>query len=172
MVEPNDELGEILRRVPGHALGLFNLRSVHEEGADVAYEVDLRPEIENSHGSLQGGLAATLADVVAGRAVVERLRPSGRRTATLDLHIRYLLPTRVGPVRAIAKIRRFGARIVVVEVEIIDVGANRELVATATLSFMVLEQGLNARQSAAAIPRQSDIVVDQSGPFEGPSTQA
>jgi uncharacterized protein (TIGR00369 family) len=155
MAEQEDELNEILQRVPGHALGLFQLRRVEEEGADAAYEVELRPEIENSHGSLQGGLAATLADVVAGRAIVERLKPSGRRTATLDLHIRYLLPTRVGPVRAIAKIRRFGARIVVVEVEIIDVGADRQLVAMATLSFMVLESGLKARDSPAAIPRES-----------------
>lgn len=149
----DDELGDILRRVPGHALGLFGLKRVHEEGADMAYEVELRPEIENSHGSLQGGLAATLADVVAGRAVVERLRPSGRRTATLDLHIRYLLPTKVGPVRAIGTIRRFGARVVVVEVDIIDVGVDRQLVATATVAFMVLDQGLSGRDSPAARPR-------------------
>jgi uncharacterized protein (TIGR00369 family) len=143
-----DDINDLFRRVPGHALALFEHRDVDEPGADMAIEVDLRPEIENTHGSLQGGLAATLADMVAGRAVVARLASSGRRTATLDLHMRYLTTTRIGPVRAVARIVRFGSTVVVVDVDLFDMGADRRHVSTGTLSFFILESALDGRSSA------------------------
>jgi uncharacterized protein (TIGR00369 family) len=145
-----DDVNDLFRRVPGHALSLFQHRDVDEPGADMAIEVDLRPEIENTHGSLQGGLAATLADMVAGRAVVARLASSGRRTATLDLHMRYLTTTRVGPVRAVARIVRFGSTIAVVNVDLFDMGADRRHVSTGTLSFFLLESPLDGRPSVAS----------------------
>jgi uncharacterized protein (TIGR00369 family) len=145
-----DDVNDLFRRVPGHVLSLFQHRDVDEPGADMAIEVDLRPEIENTHGSLQGGLAATLADMVAGRAVVARLASSGRRTATLDLHMRYLTTTRVGPVRAVARIVRFGSTIAVVNVDLFDMGADRRHVSTGTLSFFLLESPLDGRPSVAS----------------------
>jgi uncharacterized protein (TIGR00369 family) len=144
-----DDVDDLFRRIPGHALAVFQHRDVDEPGADMAIEVDLRPEIENTHGSLQGGLAATLADMAAGRAIVARLRPNQQRTATLDLHMRYLTTTKVGPVRAVAHIVRFGSRIVVVDVDLFDMGADRRLVAAATLSFMVLDSMLQGRPGAS-----------------------
>jgi len=142
-----DDVYDLVGRTPHHLLAQLGAVEVDDPDGEIALEVQLRPEIENSHGSLQGGLAATLADMAAGRAMVARLAGTGRRTATLDLHIRYLTVTRVGPVRVLANVVRLGGRVAVIDVDIVDVGQDRKLVATATLSFIVLDgpEGLPGR---------------------------
>jgi len=129
-----------LSLAPGHAFDSFDWKAVEVEGADWAMEMEVTPQVVNSAGALQGGLMATLVDMVAGTAL---LRGEGayERSATSELHISFLAGARVGPVRAVATVLRRGGRTAVVRVDVHDRGAEDLQVATATLTFAVRPAG-------------------------------
>jgi uncharacterized protein (TIGR00369 family) len=99
-------------------------------------EMSVTPRVVNSSGALQGGLLATLIDMVAGVSLLRGDHGYGR-AATSEMQISYLAGARVGPVRAEARILRQGYRTAVVRVDVYDVGADDLYVAAATLTFSV-----------------------------------
>lgn len=105
-------------------------------GADAAMAMPVHAAVTNPRGGLQGGLLATLIDVVAGRAAHLRAGP-GTSTPTADLHIRYLSPVTAGPAIAVARLVRQGRSQMIYEVTVHDEGRG-VLAATATLCFAVL----------------------------------
>ena len=119
-----------------HFFAQLNLRDVDVEGSDLSIELPTADNLTNSRGSLQGGLIATLADIVAGRLALRGL-PDESSVATSDLTIHYLTPIRVGPARADGHVVRRGSRSVVVRVDVFDVATDK-LAAVATLSFAVM----------------------------------
>ena len=121
---------------PEHLFAQLGMRDVVVEGTDLAMEMPTAPHLTNARGALQGGLIATLIDIVAGRAALQGL-PSMESVATADLNVHYLAPVLVGPARAEARILRRGSRTVVVSVEVHDAGAER-LAAVSTIAFSVL----------------------------------
>ena len=56
-----------------------------------------------------------------------------------DMTVRFLSVVRVGPARVVGRVLRTGRRNIVVAVEVIDVGDDRRLVATATLAYARLD---------------------------------
>jgi uncharacterized protein (TIGR00369 family) len=121
---------------PDHAFEAFEWRSVEVPGADGALEMEVTPRVVNSSGALQGGLLATLCDMVAGTALL-RGDEAYERSATSELHVSFLEGARHGPVRATAHVLRRGGRTAVVRVDVTDRGAGDQLVAVATLTFAV-----------------------------------
>jgi uncharacterized protein (TIGR00369 family) len=121
---------------PEHLFAQLNMRDVAVEGADLAMELPTAANRTNARGGLQGGLIATLIDVVAGRAALQGL-PSLESVATSDLTVHYLAPVLVGPARAEARVLRRGRRSVVVSVDVYDAGAD-VLAAVSTIAFAVL----------------------------------
>jgi uncharacterized protein (TIGR00369 family) len=99
-------------------------------------EMDVTPLVVNSSGALQGGLLATLIDMVAGVSLL-RGDQAYVRNATSEMQVSFLAGARVGPVRAVAHILRRGRRSAVVRVDVHDVGADDLYVAAATLTFSV-----------------------------------
>jgi uncharacterized protein (TIGR00369 family) len=120
----------------GHAFDAFEWRPVEVAGVDGAIDMEVTPRVVNSSGALQGGLLATLCDMVAGTALLGGDSPY-ERSATSELHISFLEGARTGPVRATARILRRGRRTAVVRVDVVDRGAGDALVAVATLTFAV-----------------------------------
>lgn len=118
----------------GHAFEAFEWRPVEADGADGAIEMEVTPRVVNSSGALQGGLLATLCDMVAGTALLQGDH-AYERTATSELHVSFLEGARRGPVRATARVLRRGRRSAVVRVDVTDRGADDRLVAVATLTF-------------------------------------
>jgi uncharacterized protein (TIGR00369 family) len=137
-------LDEHLRLLDGgaHFLQALPMRDVPPTTGDFAMELDVTPSVKNPRGGVQGGLVATLADIVAGRALLDGL-PAGHLLTTADLSIKYLASNDIGPVRAEATVIRRGRHLCIVQVDITDTGSGR-LTAIATLSFSVL-----ARRGAA-----------------------
>jgi uncharacterized protein (TIGR00369 family) len=90
----------------------------------------------NNRGALQGGLVATLIDVAAGLLAVKHAG-QGDGASTADMSIHFLAPIIDGPARATATLVRAGKRVIVVGVDVTDVGRDR-LAARATLSFAVM----------------------------------
>jgi len=113
----------------------FRLSSVEEATGTTVCEVDLRADLVNPAGMLQGGVIATLVDVAGGVAAARAT--SSRVVFTSDLTLHYLAAGRIGPVRAVARVLRRGRTSVVVEVEVIDTGADDRLMTVATMTLTV-----------------------------------
>jgi uncharacterized protein (TIGR00369 family) len=121
-----------------HILGQLGMYDVPAVGCDLAMEIPLRPQLANTRGGLQGGLLATLVDIVAGRAAIASL-PPGYSAATSDMNLHFMSAVTVGPARAEATVLRQGKRMCVVRIEVYDAGRDDAWCATATTTFVVLE---------------------------------
>jgi uncharacterized protein (TIGR00369 family) len=121
-----------------HLLAQLGYRDITESDDEFVVEMDNRPDLANTRGALQGGLVATLIDITAGR-LAGRHVGSNQDVATADMTVHYLAPIVDGPARASATVVRAGKRMVVIAVDVTDVGAGR-LAARATLGFAVLDR--------------------------------
>ncbi|MCU1457917.1 MAG: phenylacetic acid degradation-like protein [Actinomycetia bacterium] len=119
-----------------HFIKSLGMNDVEIDGVELAVELPVTPRLTNGRGTLQGGLIATLVDMVAGRLAMAGA-PTGYNTATNDLTIHFLSPVVEGPARAEGTVLRRGRRTVVVHVDVRDVATDR-LAAVSTISFTVL----------------------------------
>jgi len=122
---------------PTNILTLMQMRRIVDPEAGPALEMEMRDEVVNPFKSLHGGLMATLIECAgAGRAISaggsERILPS-------DINIRFLTTIKVGPARAVTKVLRRGRRAIVVQCDVLDVGNDRKLVASATIAYTLLD---------------------------------
>ena len=123
--------------VPEHLLNAFGFRRVDDPACGPTLEMDIGPAVNNPHGSLHGGLMSVLIECgAAGFAV--RAGGSENIVAT-DMNTRFLTAVRVGPARIVGTVLRVGRRAIVVQADVIDVGADRKRVATSTLSYARLD---------------------------------
>ncbi len=118
------------------------MRAVDDPVAGPSLEMDLRDEVVNPHGGLHGGLMGVLIECGAAGCAV-RAAGSTNIVAS-DMQIRFLAPVTVGPARVVSTVLRRGRRAVVVRSDVIDVGVDRNLVASATLSYAILDRAGDA----------------------------
>ncbi|MDX6285186.1 MAG: hypothetical protein QOG53_671 [Frankiales bacterium] len=114
----------------------IGLRMLPDDGTGMGIcEVDLRPDLINNAGMLQGGIVATIIDCAGGIAASRAT--NSMKTFTADMNIHFLAAGRVGPVRAIGTVLRQGRTSVVTEVRVYDTGADDRLMSLATLTFQL-----------------------------------
>jgi uncharacterized protein (TIGR00369 family) len=85
----------------------------------------------NPHGTVHGGVLATMLDVAMGTAVATA---GGDSPVTVSLTVTYLEPGRPGRLEATAKVRKRGKRLLVVEGQVEQEG---DVVADALATFSV-----------------------------------
>ena len=107
--------------IPGHLFGQLPFFDVVDTAESVVVDLRNRPDLANLRGALQGGLVATLTDVAAGRLAV-KYAGEGCGATTADISIHFLAPIVDGPARATASLVRAGRRMIVVAVDVTDVG--------------------------------------------------
>ena len=116
---PND--GKILRYpdlIEDHFIHRASFRVLHDQpDSEAVVVVEVTDEVTNGMGGLQGGMVATLVDVAAGQVVRKALGPDST-FATQDMSLQHLAALRVGPARAIARVRKARRRSVVVQVDV------------------------------------------------------
>jgi uncharacterized protein (TIGR00369 family) len=122
---------------PSHLLTLMEMRVVEDPEAGRTLEMELRDDVVNPHGSLHGGLMGALIE--CGAAGCAARATGTENIVASDMNIRFLGVVRAGPARVIAKVLRSGRRTVVVQADVVDVGSDRALVATSTLSYTILD---------------------------------
>ena len=83
----------------------------------------------NDHGTVHGGVIATLADTAMGMAVAS----DGQSPVTVEMKVTYVHPGEAGPLQAAALVRKRGKRVTIVEAEVTD--GEGELVALALGTF-------------------------------------
>jgi acyl-coenzyme A thioesterase PaaI-like protein len=114
-----------VRALPAESFDeLFDMRVV-----DGIVEMDIHEAVRNGvGGTIQGGVQATLAEVAAEQALIER----GRYEVS-DIHVRYLNPAVTGPVQARPEVLAGDDKRPVVRVSLVDAGADERLVSTAVM---------------------------------------
>jgi len=85
----------------------------------------------NPHGSVHGGVLATMLDVAMGTAVATA---GGDSPVTVSLAVTYLEPGRPGRLTANARVRKRGKRLIIVEAQ---VEQDDDVVADALATFSV-----------------------------------
>jgi uncharacterized protein (TIGR00369 family) len=139
---PNAEVSQLHNEViaqGGHLFEQLGTRDMPSPAGHLVIEMDVRPEVSNVRGALQGGLIAVLIDVCAGRLAYDSCdHENGYSTATSDMTIHFLSPVNVGPARADAWVVRQGRSNFVLQVEVTDVGRDDKLAAVSTIAFTVL----------------------------------
>ena len=81
--------------------------------------VDAGDEHLNPHGTVHGGVLATMLDVAMGEAVADA---GGESPVTVALTVTYLEPGRAGRLEATARVRKRGKRLLIVEGEVTQDG--------------------------------------------------
>ena len=134
MTEP----GQPVRVEPDdHLLNDFGMRAIDDPERGPGLEMPLAPRLLNPHGGLHGGLMMVLIECGAAGIAV---RAAGSENIVAgDLDVRFLTPVRVGPARLVGRALRAGRRSIVVQVEVIDVGSDRKLCASATVGYSRLD---------------------------------
>jgi uncharacterized protein (TIGR00369 family) len=122
-----------------HLLSAWRMRDVEVDGADLAVELEVDESLTNPGGALQGGLVATLADIVGGRMAMVGLDEQSI-VVTSDLTVHYLAGVTHGVAHAVGTVLRRGRRSVVTRVEIYD-GPGGELAAACQLAFTIVRGG-------------------------------
>ena len=93
--------------------------------------LDAGEEHLNPHGTVHGGVLATMIDVAMGTAVATT---GGQSPVTVSLTVTYLEPGRPGRLQATARVRKRGKRLIVVEAEVVQ---DDDVVADALATFSV-----------------------------------
>jgi uncharacterized protein (TIGR00369 family) len=118
-----------------HLLSGLGMRDVEVDGADLAIELDVDATLAGPRGALQGGLVATLADIVGGRMAMVGLG-EGSIVVTSDMTVHYLGPV-MTTAHAVGHVLRRGRRSVVTRVEVYD-GRDGPLAAACQLAFTIV----------------------------------
>lgn len=119
-----------------HLFSALRMHDVDVDGADLAIELELDDTLTNPSGALQGGLVATLADIVGGRMAMVGL-DEGYIVVTSDLTVHYLAGVTTGPAHAVGRVLRRGKRAVVTRIDVHD-GRGGPLAAACTLAFKIV----------------------------------
>ena len=101
-----------------------------DEGTGSVY-LDAGEQHLNAHGTVHGGVLASMIDVAMGTAVAAS---GGDSPVTVSLTVTYLEPGQPGRLEARAKVRKRGKRLIVVEAEVVQDG---DVVADALATFAV-----------------------------------
>ena len=99
-----DDIRERVAASPFHASMGISVSSAREGAVDLVLEA--RPDHANLHGTVHGGVLATLADTAAGVAV------------SVNLDIQYLAPATTGTLLASGRVVKLGRRLAFAEAEV------------------------------------------------------
>lgn len=122
-------------RLPFNRMVGIRVDRVHSDGVTIS--CPFRDDLTNIHGTLHGGVTATLADVAGGFSSMSRYGIEQKIT-TVDLNVNYLAP--ISGKRAVARGRiiRSGKTLCVIQVEVR--GDRGPLAAVAIVTYMLLQK--------------------------------
>jgi uncharacterized protein (TIGR00369 family) len=132
--ETLDRARTLIEKIPFNTLLGIKVSRFHADG--VTLRCHIRQELLNGHGSVHGGVTASLADVAVAVAI-HRHTTGTRPITTVELKVNYLAPIREGTLFARARLLRVGSTLCVGRVDLTDAQANA--VATAIVTYIFLD---------------------------------
>jgi uncharacterized protein (TIGR00369 family) len=117
---PDDQSQDPAASRTGQGFGaLAGIRMDEMEDGRARVVLDAADQHLNPHGTVHGGMIATLCDTAMGAAVVAAAPDDeSPHPVTIELKVTYLEPATPGEVVATATVRKRGKRITVVEAEV------------------------------------------------------
>lgn len=100
--------------------GLVGLQLTREADGRARAVLEAGDPHLNRHGTVHGGVIATVADSVMGEAV--STTDDDARPVTIEMKVTYLEPGAAGRIEAVGQVRRRGKRITIVEAEVTQDG--------------------------------------------------
>ena len=104
------------------------------DDGDARVTLDAGDRHLNPHGTVHGGLLATMVDTAMGAAVATTTE-DGEAPVTIEMKVTYLEPGKPGRLVADAHVRKRGRRITIVEAEIVQ---DDDVVAHAIATFTTI----------------------------------
>jgi uncharacterized protein (TIGR00369 family) len=104
--------------------------------ARVAFEG--KPEFANPTGYIQGGFLSAMLDDVMGMMAMLKVAPKAF-ASTIDLHVHYLRPVRVGRILVEARITNKGPTVIFAEADLYDCRNKISAKATSALAVTPLQ---------------------------------
>jgi uncharacterized protein (TIGR00369 family) len=98
---------------------VLGLRLVTADPGTATFELETKPELFNSVGTIQGGIIAVMADAAMGIAFGSLL-DSNTGFTTIEFKINYIKSVKTGKIRAVGKTIHQGKKTGVVEAKIYD----------------------------------------------------
>jgi uncharacterized protein (TIGR00369 family) len=113
-----EQLQELLLRSPFHAFLNLEVQSVDWDKQELVVQVKMRPEFERIAGTGQwhGGPIAAVIDITGDYALAMLI---GNPLPTIHLSVDYLRPA-TGSLTLVARVRRRGKTVGVVDVEVLN----------------------------------------------------
>jgi uncharacterized protein (TIGR00369 family) len=146
--EALDRARQVIEKIPFNTLLGIQLSRFHPDG--VTLRCHIREELLNGHGSVHGGVTASLADVAVAVAI-HRHCAGTRPITTVELKVNYLAPVRAGTLFARARLLRVGSTLCVGRVDLTDAEAN--VIGTAIVTYIFLDgRGTKRAKSGRSKP--------------------
>lgn len=123
-----------MARLPFNQMVGIGVDRIHKDGVTVS--CPFRHDLKNIHGTLHGGVTATLADVAGGFSSMARYGIHQKMT-TVDIKINYLAPITGKRAVARGRIIRAGKTLCVIQVEVR--GDRGPVAAVAIVTYMMLQ---------------------------------
>ncbi len=118
---------------PFNTLLEMRVARVHADG--VTLECRLRHDTRNTHGTLHGGVYATLADAAVGVAIAAHYEFK-RKATTVEMKVNFFLPILEGKLKARAKLLRLGSSLAVGSVDLYN--DQKKLAGAALVTYKLL----------------------------------
>lgn len=118
---------------PFNSLLEMRVARVHADG--VTLECRLRQDTRNTHGTLHGGVYATLADAAVGVAIAAHYEFK-RKATTVEMKVNFFLPIVEGKLKARAKLLRLGSSLAVGSVDLYN--DQKKLAGAALVTYKLL----------------------------------
>jgi uncharacterized protein (TIGR00369 family) len=115
----------------------FKLVEMDVKAGTAKVTFDGKPEFANPTGYIQGGFLSAMLDDVMGMMAMLKVAPKGF-ASTVDLHVHYLRPVRVGGITVEASIISKGPTMMFAEAALFDLRGKIAAKATSALAITAL----------------------------------
>jgi uncharacterized protein (TIGR00369 family) len=126
--------GDMAMPAASKTLG-WKLIAIDAKSGTIKLGFDGKAEFANPVGTIQGGMIAAMIDDAMASIVIAHYERK-RFPSTIDLHVHYLRPVRIGPVTVEAKITEKGRNTVFVEAELFEARGKRAAKAAAACTLV------------------------------------
>ena len=116
----------------------FQLIEMDVKAGTARVEFAGKPEFANPTGYIQGGFLSAMLDDVMGMMGMLKVAPKSF-ASTIDLHVHYLRPVRVGKIEVAARITNKGPSIMFAEADLYDCRGKISAKATSALAITPLQ---------------------------------
>jgi uncharacterized protein (TIGR00369 family) len=116
----------------------FQLIEMDVKAGTARVEFAGKPEFANPTGYIQGGFLSAMLDDVMGMMGMLKVAPKSF-ASTIDLHVHYLRPVRVGKIEVAARITNKGPSVMFAEADLFDCRGKISAKATSALAITPLQ---------------------------------